>query len=99
MILQETLIDVGGILEVTVSDTMTEILAIRDAILERTKKIRNKDESITICPEQDVNQEQFLTQARMEVMTVLLSLLEAGTHEDLQVNSTLYNNSVEKSVC
>jgi len=85
-ILQDTLFEPSAILATTVSNAMAQTLGIRDAILERTKKIRNKDESITICPEQDVNQEQFLTQARMEIMTVLLSLIEqdAATPAKLQ---------------
>ena len=87
VILQETLFEPSALLETTVAEAMTKVLEIRDSILERTKKIRQKDESITICPEQDVNQDQFLTTARMEVMTVLLSLIEqeAATPEKLQV--------------
>lgn len=86
VILQETLFEPSALLETTVAEAMTQVLEIRDSILERTKKIRQKDESITICPDQDVNQDQFLTTARMEVMTVLLSLIEqeAATPEKLQ---------------
>lgn len=86
VILQETLFEPSTLLETTVGEAMTQVLEIRDSILERTKKIRQKDESITICPDQDVNQDQFLTTARMEVMTVLLSLIEqeAATPEKLQ---------------
>jgi len=86
VILQETLFKPSTLLETTVGESMTQVLAIRDSILERTKKIRQKDESITICLDQDVNQDQFLTTARMEVMTVLLSLIEqdAATPEKLQ---------------
>lgn len=85
-ILQETLFEPSTLLEKTVSDAMTAVLLIRDAILERTKLIRQNDASITICPEQGVNQDQFLTTARMEIMTVLLSLIEqdAATPEKLQ---------------
>jgi len=86
IILQETLFEPSTLLETTVGNAMTQVLAIRDSILERTKQIRQKDDSITICPDQDVNQDQFLTTARMEVMTVLLSLIEqnAATPEKLQ---------------
>ena len=89
VILQETLFEPSALLETTVAEAMTKVLEIRDSILERTKKIRQKDESITICPDQDVNQDQFLTTARMEVMTVLLSLIEqeAATPEKLQVSN------------
>jgi len=80
------LFEPSALLETTVGEAMTQVLSIRDAILERTKKIRTGDESITICPDQDVNQDQFLSTARMEVMTVLLSLIEqdAATPEKLQ---------------
>ena len=90
VILQETLFEPSTLLETTVAEAMTKVLEIRDSILERTKKIRQKDDSITICEGQGVNQNQFLTTARMEVMTVLLSLIEqeAATPEKLQVNNT-----------
>ena len=92
VILQETLFEPSALLETTVAEAMTKVLEIRDSILERTKKIRQKDESITICPDQDVNQDQFLTTARMEVMTVLLSLIEqeAATPEKLQVSKRYF---------
>lgn len=85
-ILQETLFKPSTLLETTVGESMAKVLEIRDSILGRTKKIRQNDESITICLDQDVNQDQFLTTARMEVMTVLLSLIEqeAATPEKLQ---------------
>ena len=91
VILQETLFEPSTLLETTVAEAMTKVLEIRDSILERTKKIRQKDDSITICEGQGVNQNQFLTTARMEVMTVLLSLIEqeAATPEKLQVNNTV----------
>ena len=100
VILQETLFEPSTLLETTVSDAMTQVLEIRDSILERTKKIRQKDESITICPDQDVNQDQFLTTARMEVMTVLLSLIEqeAATPEKLQVSKQYSVDSIKRTV-
>ena len=39
---------------------MTQVLAIRDSILERTKQIRQKDDSITICPDQVRAHHMFL---------------------------------------
>ena len=38
------------------------------------------------CPEQNINQEEFLTQIRMQVMSILLSLIEkeAASPEALQ---------------
>ena len=99
VILQETLFEPSALLETTVAEAMTQVLEIRDSILERTKKIRQKDESITICPEQDVNQDQFLTTARMEVMTVLLSLIEqeAATPEKLPQTSYVVQGS--RNIC
>lgn len=70
--LRETLFNPSQLLEKTVADTMSEILVIRDSVLDRVKKIRTGDESITICEEQNIGQEDFLSELRTEVMTVLL---------------------------
>eukprot|EP00095_Tigriopus_kingsejongensis_P007137 maker-scaffold687_size111633-snap-gene-0.26 protein:Tk07137 transcript:maker-scaffold687_size111633-snap-gene-0.26-mRNA-1 annotation:"pollen specific glycine-rich protein grp16" len=85
-ILQDTLFQPRPLLEETVTMTMEQVLEIRDAILDRTKAIRNKDGTINICREQNINQEEFLTQIRMQVMSVLLGLIEkdAATPEKLQ---------------
>ena len=42
---------------------------------------------VTICDEQNIKQEEFLTQIRMQIMSVLLSLIEkdAASPEKLQV--------------
>ena len=68
---------------------MSQTLEIRDNVLQRTKDIRTGEGDITICPEQGVNQEQFLSMVRMDIMTVLLSLIEpdAATPENLQVKN------------
>jgi len=79
MILQDTLFEPRALLEQTVADTMTQTLEIRDAILTRTKKLRSGDESIKVCPGQGVNQEQFLTLIRMDIMSVLLKLIEPNS--------------------
>jgi len=73
-------------LEATVADTMSQVLAIRDAVLDRVKAIRTGDEEIQICPEQGIKQEEFLASLRMDIMTVLLRLIEqdAATPEALQ---------------
>ncbi|TRY76845.1 hypothetical protein TCAL_06875 [Tigriopus californicus] len=85
-ILQDTLFQPRPLLEETVTKTMEEVLGIRDAILGRTKAIRSKEDSVKICPEQNIKQEEFLTQIRMQIMSVLLSLIEkdAATPEKLQ---------------
>ena len=86
-ILQETLFEPRNLLEQTVAEAMSQTLEVRDAILQRTKDIRTGEGDITICPDQGVNQEQFLSMIRMDVMTVLLSLIEsdAATPDNLKV--------------
>jgi len=86
VILQETMFQPQNLLEVTVADTMSQVLAIRDAVLDRVKAIRTGDEEIQICPEQGIKQEEFLASLRMDIMTVLLRLIEqdAATPEALQ---------------
>lgn len=46
---------------------MEKVLEIRDDILARTKSIRTEDGEVTICPGQNIKQEEFLTQIRMQV--------------------------------
>lgn len=67
----------------TVSQTMEQVMEIREAILTRIKAIR-KNEGVTICPEQNVKQEQKLSEFRMEIMSVLLKLVDAGAAENLK---------------
>lgn len=87
--MQEKLFEPKAILDATVADTMSQTLEIRDAVLDRTKKIRTKSPEIVICPGQGVNQEEFLSMIRMDIMTVLLTLIEPGaaTPEKLQVKT------------
>jgi len=86
IILQDTMFQPQNLLEATVADTMSQVLAIRDAVLDRVKAIRTGDEEIQICPEQGIKQEEFLASLRMDIMTVLLRLIEqdAATPEALQ---------------
>ena len=86
MILQDTLFQPRPLLDETDTKTMESVLEIRDEILERTKKIRNHDEEVPVCPDQNIKQEEFLTQIRMQIMSILLSLIEkdAATPEKLQ---------------
>ena len=51
-------------------------MEVREAILERIKAIR-KDEGVTICPEQNVKQEEKLSEFRMEIMSILLKLVDS----------------------
>ena len=68
--MQETLFNPSQLLDKTVADTMAEVLVIRDSVLDRAKMIRTGD--ITICRNQNVKQEEFLSELRLDVMTVLL---------------------------
>lgn len=83
-ILQNTLFQSTTGFENTVKSTMDEILVIRDALLQRTKDIRNGE--IATCPEQNIKQEEFLTQIRNQVMEILIELLsgDAANAEALQ---------------
>ena len=84
--MRDTLFQPQALLETTVADTMAKVLEIRDDILDRTKAIRTEDGEITICPEQGIKQEEFLTNLRMDVMAVLLRLIEpdAATTDSLK---------------
>jgi len=83
-VMQETLFNPSQLLDKTVADTMAEVLVIRDSVLDRVKMIRTGD--ITICRNQNVKQEEFLSELRLDVMTVLLRLIEsdAASEEALQ---------------
>jgi hypothetical protein len=60
-------------------------MEVREAILARIKAIRKKDESVVICPEQrTIKQEEKLSEFRMEVMTILLSLVDSDAAENLK---------------
>jgi len=85
-VMQQTLFQPKPLLEQTVADAMSEVLVIRDSVLDRVKKIRTGDESITICEAQGIKQEEFLSTLRLEVMGVLLRLIEsdAATEGALQ---------------
>jgi len=76
-VMQETLFQPKQLLEQTVADAMSEVLAIRDSVLDRVKLIRQRDESITICEDQGIKQEDFLSELRLDIMTVLLRLIES----------------------
>ena len=69
-VMQETLFNPSQLLDKTVADTMAEVLVIRDSVLDRVKMIRTGD--IPICRDQNVKQEEFLSELRLDVMTVLL---------------------------
>jgi len=85
-VLQETLFKPARLLDLTVTNTMEQVLIIRDAVLNRVKLIRTGDESIKICPDQNIGQGKFLSELRLDIMTVLLRLIEtdAATEDALQ---------------
>jgi len=61
-------------LENTVAKAMEQVIEMRQSLLDRIKQIRK--EEITICPGQDVRQEEKLSQFRMRVMSILLKLVD-----------------------
>merc|ERR1712013_571503 len=75
LILQETLYEAREkkgltVLEETVSKTMEQVMEIRESLLVRIKALR-KDE-IETDPNQDIKQEQMLSEFRMEITQDLL---------------------------
>jgi len=64
-------------IEKTVDETMQKVMGIREALLMRIKDIRK--EEVTICPEQNIKQEQKLSEFRQDIMSVLLKLVAADT--------------------
>jgi len=83
VILQETLYEAKEkrgetVLADTVSKTLDGVIEIREAIIMRIKAIRKGDESITICEGQSIDQEEKLSQFRMDIMNILLQLVNSG---------------------
>merc|ERR1740124_1086790 len=79
VILQKTLYEAREkkgftVLEETVSATMEQVMEIRESLLKRIKDIRK--EEIKIDVEQNIKQEQMLSEFRMEIMTILLKLVD-----------------------
>jgi septum formation topological specificity factor MinE len=81
----ETLQDfkTSGGADQTVSQTMEQVMEIREAILERIKGIR-KEEGVTICPDQNIKQEEKLSEFRMEIMSILLKLVDSTASDNLK---------------
>jgi len=64
-------------LEKLIGDTMEKVMNIRASLLERIKKLRKGEEKT--CPEQNIKQEQKLSEFRMEIMSILLKLVDADS--------------------
>merc|ERR1711935_652877 len=64
-------------IEKTVDETMQSVMNIRENLLARIKGIRK--EKIRVCPEQNIKQEQKLSEFRQDIMSVLLKLVAADT--------------------
>jgi len=62
------------VLEETVSQTLNQVMEIRESLLKRIKDIRK--EEIKIDEKQNVKQEEMLSDLRMEIMTILLKLVD-----------------------
>ena len=67
---------------------LEHVMEIRDTVLTRIKQIRKKE--IKTCPDQTINQEQMLSQLRMDVMSILLKLVvkDAATIENIKEVNT-----------
>merc|ERR1719282_271810 len=79
VILQKTLYEAREkkgftVLEETVSKTMEQVMEIRESLLKRIKDIRKGE--IELDPNQNIKQEEMLSEFRMEIMTILLKLVE-----------------------
>eukprot|EP00092_Neocalanus_flemingeri_P080997 GFUD01101095.1.p1 GENE.GFUD01101095.1~~GFUD01101095.1.p1 ORF type:complete len:623 (-),score=238.28 GFUD01101095.1:389-2257(-) len=79
VILQKTLYEAREkkgltVLEETVGKTLEQVMEIRESLLKRIKKIRKGE--IQIDPEQNIKQEEMLSEFRMEIMTILLKLVD-----------------------
>lgn len=64
-------------LEKLIGDTMEKVMKIRESLLLRIKQLRK--EELTTCPEQNIRQEQKLSDFRMEIMSILLKLVDADS--------------------
>merc|ERR1711935_566634 len=63
-------------IEKTIDETMQSVMN-RENLLARIKGIRK--EKIRVCPEQNIKQEQKLSEFRQDIMSVLLKLVAADT--------------------
>jgi len=80
-ILQKTLYEArdkrgDGVVEETITRTMEQVMDIREKILKRIKDIRKK--FIQIDLEQNIKQEQMLSEFRMEIMSILLKIIDGS---------------------
>jgi hypothetical protein len=83
VILQETLYEAKEkkgvtVLADTVSKTLDGVIGIRESIIGRIKGIRKQEDDLVICEDQNIEQEERLSQFRMDVMNILLQLVNAG---------------------
>jgi len=63
-------------LDETVADTMTQVMEVRQSILDRIKCIRKEEEGCAVDENSNVKQEQKLSELRMEIMGILLKLVD-----------------------
>jgi len=67
----------------SVSQTLTQVLKIRESVLDRIFKLRKKE--IPTCPNQDIRQEDSLANLSLEIMDMLVKL----TKKDASANDKL----------
>eukprot|EP00092_Neocalanus_flemingeri_P008594 GFUD01009260.1.p1 GENE.GFUD01009260.1~~GFUD01009260.1.p1 ORF type:complete len:587 (+),score=157.90 GFUD01009260.1:101-1861(+) len=71
-----------------VATTLDKVMEIRNRILRRIRKIRKKE--IKTCSKQNIQQEEMLSQLRMDVMSILLKLVmkDAASLENIRKINT-----------
>jgi len=67
----------------SVSQTLTQVLGIRESVLDRIFRLRKRE--ITTCPNQDIKQEAGLANLSLEIMDMLVKL----TKKDASANDKL----------
>ena len=51
---------------------LPQVMGIRESLLTRIKAIRKAEDSVTICPQQKIKQEEKLSEFRMEVKSITI---------------------------
>ena len=58
---------------------VTQVMGIRESLLTRIKAIRKAEDSVTICPQQKIKQEEKLSEFRMEVKSISIFFIGGGS--------------------
>ena len=57
-------------LTISMMTAVPQVMGIRESLLTRIKAIRKAEDSVTICPQQKIKQEEKLSEFRMEVKSM-----------------------------